>query len=383
MKRTVLTKVTALACAACAVLPVVAVPVDRGTGCAGADVPRVVVDTDLGSSVDELFAFEILARLHRNGKVRLAGVMQNRPDRCDIEGKGEFLRFTDAYLTLLGIGDIPIGRARSLPSGTPHPIVINPYWTLVNEKDANGAPLLPASGRDLAALPDAVTLYRRILCAAPDKSVVICSIGFFDNLRGLLESSPDVLSPLPGRNLVAKKAREVRIMAGCFDGSVEHDRGGLGEYNVQGAVAAAKAIFEYLTETPLVCSPWEAGMKLALTPEQVLSYYPEGCANRVIRETFRRWPNPPKGFYNRLWDLLVILPLSEGDALAPLSEPGWITVDDSELIMQGGVSVPRGLTRFRAAADGRHRYQVAEKMDSSRVMARVRALLTDRKGNER
>ena len=53
--------------------------------------------------------------------------------------------------------------------------------------------------------PDAIEVYRKVLATAPDKSVVICSVGFLTNLRRLLETKPDGISPLDGKTLVAQK----------------------------------------------------------------------------------------------------------------------------------------------------------------------------------
>ena len=61
--------------------------------------------------------------------------------------------------------------------------------------------------------PDANEVYRRVLSAQPDKSVVICSVGFITNLRRLLETKPDDISPLDGKALVAKKVARWVAMA--------------------------------------------------------------------------------------------------------------------------------------------------------------------------
>ena len=63
---------------------------------------------------------------------------------------------------------------------------------------------------------DAVKVYRRILSTQPDSSVVVCTIGFFTNLKDLLLSGGDEYSPLSGCDLVAKKVKRVVSMAGLF-----------------------------------------------------------------------------------------------------------------------------------------------------------------------
>ncbi|RWA04981.1 hypothetical protein EKO27_g10129, partial [Xylaria grammica] len=63
---------------------------------------------------------------------------------------------------------------------------------------------------------DAVALYRRVLADADDASVTIASIGFLENLSGLLNSTADEISPLNGRDLVAAKVAELVVMGGEY-----------------------------------------------------------------------------------------------------------------------------------------------------------------------
>lgn len=60
---------------------------------------------------------------------------------------------------------------------------------------------------DSDTAPDAVDVYRRVLAAQPDGSVVICSVGFLTNLRLLLQSKGDRYSALNGRELVSRKVK--------------------------------------------------------------------------------------------------------------------------------------------------------------------------------
>src|SRR5206468_4939979 len=63
---------------------------------------------------------------------------------------------------------------------------------------------------------NAVDLYRKILSAQPNKSVIIITTGFFTNLSDLLQSSPDQYSKLNGEQLVQKKVKQLVSMAGGF-----------------------------------------------------------------------------------------------------------------------------------------------------------------------
>ena len=330
------------------------------------EAPRVIIDTDLGSSVDDLFALDFAARMHKAGKLDLLAVMMNRPDRCDPAGEGQFLDFADRYLNSLGLDmEFPLGRSEALSDPNSHPEVINPYWSLVHSNEVTSA-WFKASGRDLDTVTNAVALYRQLLNDAPERSVVICSIGFFNNLRALMDSAGDASCGLSGKELVASKVKELRIMGGCFDGSVERDRDGKGEYNVEGDIPSATKIFAEWP-TPIVVTPWEVGMKLEYRPEDVLADFPVGTPSPTIRAVYERWPNPPEGFVDRQWDPMTVFPLAEGDAFAPLSELGGVAVD------------AQGRTMFVADPSSNRCYQVASNMVETTVMERFRAVF--RTGN--
>ena len=63
---------------------------------------------------------------------------------------------------------------------------------------------------------DAVSVYRRILTKEENQSVVIATVGYLTNLRYLLESRPDEISPLTGRQLIKDKVKVVVCMGGRY-----------------------------------------------------------------------------------------------------------------------------------------------------------------------
>lgn len=319
------------------------------------EIPRVIVDTDLGSCMDDLFMLDLAARMHRAGKIDLCAVMADRPDGSDPEGRGEFLKFADRYLASLGLPDTPLAKAEPLAAAQK---AFTPYWTLASSSGAADADaLLPANRTDaaLAALPNAVTLYRKLLAAAPDKSVVICSIGFLNNLMALLAND---------RELIAAKVKELRVMVGCFDEATAPDGLNGAEYNAAGDPAATKAVLEQWP-SPVVVTPWEVGLKLEYRPEWVLEDFAPGTSNPAMRAAYLAWQLGDKAHacsVNNLWDLMTLLPLLDGDAVAPLSETGRISVDG------------HGRTTFVADPSGDRRYQLASGMDADAVMRRLRGV---------
>ena len=329
---------------------------------------RVIIDTDLGSSMDDLFTVDLAARMHKAGKLDLMAVMIDRPDGCDPDGKGEFLTFADRYLASLGLGDLPIGKAMSPEKDAVPKYVFNPYWTLIYSNNVTGVGQLLPTNRtpeQIASLTNAVSLYRRLLDEAPDESLVICSTGFLTNLKALMESGEDYEGDgiaSTGLELIAKKVKELRIMGGCFDYTIAPDGKDGAEYNFAGDPAAAKMVVEGWP-TPVVLSTWEVGLKLEYKPKDVLEDFPAGTFDPVIRSTYHYWPEPLKvEDINRLWDVMTVLPLTEGETLAPLSEKGGISVDE------------KGKTTFTPDASSNRCYQVASNMNATAVMNRIREI---------
>ena len=67
------------------------------------DVPRIILDVDICSSTDDLFAMEMLYRYADQGRCRLLGIVVDR--------KGErHAAFADVMNTYFGYPNLPIGQ---------------------------------------------------------------------------------------------------------------------------------------------------------------------------------------------------------------------------------------------------------------------------------
>jgi hypothetical protein len=66
-------------------------------------------------------------------------------------------------------------------------------------------------------------LYRRLLAAEEDNSIVLVSIGFMTGIRWLLESGPDDISPLSGRELITRKLKVWVCMGGAYPSGREYN----------------------------------------------------------------------------------------------------------------------------------------------------------------
>lgn len=151
-------------------------------------VPLVILDTDIGSSTDDLFSLEMLYHYQKQGKCKLLGVVVDR------EGE-DCAACADVMNTYFNNGNLPIGLVRN---GIKDPKVWINYKALPTYTKGDDKPMFARSIDDYSALPDGWQLYRRLLAAQPDHSVSICSVGFTTCLAQLLESVGDANSPAVG-----------------------------------------------------------------------------------------------------------------------------------------------------------------------------------------
>ncbi len=246
-----------------------------------AGVPRVILDTDMATDIDDVGAVACLHHLADEGK-------------CEILAMGSSTR-GNASVAVLEVMNAKVGR--EVPIGGYRPVrkegegkrrvddgcrvelegFVKKYAKLVKHGNADGA-------------PDAVEVYRKALAGAADGSVTFICIGYLSNVARLLKSIADGVSGLSGKELVARKVKRLYVM-GCTR------KAGGSEWNVRGDVGAAKFVFEE-AGVPIVFSDFELGKDI-LTGEGV-----EGIVGEVY----------PKGHRHQSWDpVTVVAAISPGD----------------------------------------------------------------------
>jgi len=104
-------------------------------------------------------------------------------------------------------------------------------------------------------VPDAVTLYRKILAESADESLVIVTVGPLKNIENLLESTGDSISPLSGEELVEQKVREFVMMGGRFPE-------GRWEWNFSGAMPGVTQNVLSRLKVPVTFSGFELGVAI-------------------------------------------------------------------------------------------------------------------------
>ncbi len=234
-------------------------------GAATAQPVPVIYDTDLGPDSDDAGAMAVLHALADRGEAAVLGVVCSTKNPWCAPA-------ADAINTYYGRADVPVGTLKGEGSSGG-----NEAWP---GDSFNGylAGRFPNRVRHGAYAEDAVTLYRRLLAAAPDHSVAVVVTGPVSNLRHLLASPPDSLSPLGGRDLVAQKVRLLSVMGGHFP------EGGESNFMADGVATYAMA---ERWPTPIIFSGFEVGVEL-------------GSGARLWDETPET--NPVRAAYH-FWDL--------------------------------------------------------------------------------
>ena len=281
----------------------------RKTVSGGEPPISIIFETDLGNDVDDALALDLLYKYLDAGKIRLLAVNLNKNGAAPAE-------FADIMNTWYGYPDIPIGIIRDGVACEND--ATNYAKAVASLTDADGKPLFTRSHPGKPDGPEAVTLYRKILAAEPDSSVVIVSVGFSTNLARLLETPADVISPLTGRELVARKVKLLSMMAGCF---IEPDNH---EYNVVKDIPAAKAVFEGWP-TPVVTSPVEVGGGIKYPASSIENDFGWASLHPMV-EAYKAYRQMP---YDRpTWDPTAVLYAVEGGDWFTVSPPGRIAVTE-------------------------------------------------------
>ena len=231
-------------------LPAAAALLLAGTGCgsrSAAPAPepiRLIVETDMGNDIDDALAFDLIYKAMDDGRVDLLAIGNHKlsPTATD---------YIDILNTWYGYPDIPLAQSPTPVLNDHAPDYTAAVCAMTRE---DGSPAF-ARSKTPEQIEDPVTLYRRTLAAQPDCSVTVLSLGFATELAKLLDSPADDISPLTGRELVARKVKTLSIMAGSYG---EKQRA---EFNVVNDIPAMRKLFAEW-DTPIVQNPFELGKQV-------------------------------------------------------------------------------------------------------------------------
>ncbi len=166
---------------------------------------RMIIDTDIEYDIDDVGAIAVAHALADRGEVELLGMVVS----CGHSWSPPCLSSLNAWH---GRPDIPIGFV----GGQDTVVMGSKYARAIAER-------FPGSLKSPDEAEHSTPLYRRLLAAEPDGSITLVSIGFLTGLRWLLESGPDDISGLTGRELVARKLKCWVCMGGDYPEGREYN----------------------------------------------------------------------------------------------------------------------------------------------------------------
>src|SRR5438045_6738826 len=132
---------------------------------------NVIFDSDMGPDYDDVGAITLLHAFADEGKANILTTIAS----TKYENVAAVFSVLNTYFKLPNIPvAVPKGEALELRD-----------WQHWSDSVVKNYPHAINSNKDV---PDAVTVYRRILSIQPDKSVTIITVGFLTNLKNLLQS---------------------------------------------------------------------------------------------------------------------------------------------------------------------------------------------------
>jgi inosine-uridine nucleoside N-ribohydrolase len=304
--------------------------------CAPADKsPGLIFDTDMAPDYDDVGALALLHALADAGEVEILATVSS--NKC-----ATAVPCIEVINTWFGRPGIPTGavRGEATDRTTWHSGL---RWTEELPKR------YPHRTKATAESEDALELYRRILADRPDGSVTIVTVGFFTNLKNLLLSPPDKISPLSGKELVARKVKRLVSMAGAFPEGRE--------FNVYVDPAASQLVMKEWP-TPVLLSGFEIGSRIFTGKRLVES----GIQNSPIIDTYTMClaQDNPRG--RDSWDQTATLVAVRGPSDYFDVEQGTITVNDD------------GSNTWTKSPDGRHA-RLVFKMPIEELTAQIEQLM--------
>ncbi len=307
---------------------------------------KVLYDTDMGNDTDDILGLIMLYNYMDLGMVELLGVGTSKDHPYSA-------RYIDLLNTWYKHPEIPIGVVVDGPE-VDSIMAIPRYTTTVVDMETDGIQVFERSIKDYSSLPSATSLYRKLLSASPDSSVVIITVGMFTNLAALLESEPDHFSELSGKELVKRKVDYLCMMGGNFIAP-------LPECNVVTDSAASATVFSHWP-TRIVISPFEVGSTIPYPASSFsndfnfVDYHP-------LMEA-KRWYSAEPG-NSPTWDMTAVLYAVEEEAgYFSLSEPGKVILGWEPEIKHHIV------TNFSSDPDGKHFYLIVDSIQSERIRDR-------------
>ncbi len=299
------------------------------------DVPNIIFDTDIGGDYDDVGALGMLHALADSGEIKILATIASNLSPLVVPS-------IEVINTFFGRPDLPIGSPKT-PGVNQNSRELHWPDSLIK--------YYPHHYDSTAEAPDAVKIYREVLSQQPDTSVTIVTVGFMTNLKNLLLSEPDSISPLSGQGLVAKKVKHWVAMAGKFPSGKETNV-------IRDPLASKYAIDNW--PTPIIFSGFEIGLQV-LTGLRLIK---EGPKDSPIRMAYAisipKRPNDKNGRMS--WDQTALLVAARGFKPYYTFKKGYC------------VTSPDGSNSWENDPNGKHKY-IVQKMSPDSVAFEIESLM--------
>ena len=339
---------------------------------------KVIFDTDMITDFDDVGALACLHALADAGECEILATVSSTRGNASVGA----IEVINHYY---GRPDLPVGAPKGMGVMGAHPGA--------KEKVDAASPLGEKTGgdgghykyrkllvdypgwfryADADDAPDANETYRRVLAAQPDKSVVICTVGFITNMRRLLETKPDDISPLDGKALVAKKVKRWVAMACQYPFGQE--------YNSRWDHESSRIAFENWP-TPIVFSDFQYGRdcfagravaEMSVTRSPVKDVFANNIPSRdEIRKDSHKWLRKSFGMGGRsAWDETAVLAAVRG------TDP-YFNVERGTFRMVGN----KGDNEWAPDAENGPHLRITERMSKAEVAGVIDELMTRKPKN--
>ena len=163
----------------------------------------LIIDTDASFDVDDVVAICMAHALMDKGEADIKAIVHDA-------GYPRAIGAVSVLNTYYGREDIPLGAYKGDFGKDPWGDWVRGAY--VDDLVDNW----PSPVKDSGDVPDAVSVYRKVLSEAEDRSIVISSIGFVTNIAALLRSGPDEFSDKNGYDLVEAKVKTIAWQGGWY-----------------------------------------------------------------------------------------------------------------------------------------------------------------------
>ena len=280
---------------------------------------NIILDTDIGPDCDDAGAIAILNKLCDFGEAKILAI-----GNCTVHPEGACC--IDAINWYYGRHQIPVGTLRSSDGPGKNDENYLKYNKYISENFDHSF--------KHTLIPDVMAVYREALDKAEDNSVIMITIGMFNNIKNLMQSEPDGYSASTGMELIERKIKKIVCMAGNFrSGHPDF----FSEFNINTDIESARYVLANYSGELVFC-PYEMGYPI-ITGSRLISMgdmkkNPVAKAYQIYCEN--------SGSRNS-WDLVTVYYAIRGThGLFKESKKGRITIDEN------------GYTYFKEDATGSH-----------------------------